>query len=76
MLLVDFRDQPGSLAPSHYESMLFSKGTFPTGSLRDYFAEVSLGKVDVTGTVHGWLRLPELYADYAGGAGLEHRRRG
>src|SRR5687768_14019277 len=26
VLLVDFRDKPGTLAPSHYESMLFSKG--------------------------------------------------
>jgi immune inhibitor A len=68
VLLVDFRDKPGTLAPSHYESMLFSKGTFPTGSLRDYYSEISLGKVDVSGSVHGWLRLPESYADYAGGA--------
>jgi immune inhibitor A len=68
VLLVDFRDKPGALAPSHYESMLFSKGTFPTGSMRDYYNEVSLGHVDVTGSVHGWLRLPGLYVDYCGGA--------
>jgi immune inhibitor A len=64
VLLVDFSDRPGLLKPSHYEDLLFSQNTFPTGSMRDYFKEVSLGKVDVIGTVHGWLRMPEPYSFY------------
>jgi immune inhibitor A len=63
-LLVDFPDKPGHRPASEYEDMLFSKGTFLTGSMRDYYSEVSLGKVDVTGTVHGWLRMPNNYAFY------------
>jgi immune inhibitor A len=47
--------------------MLFSKGTFPTGSMRDFFQEVSLGKVDVTGSIHGWLRMPQPYSYYTNG---------
>ena len=62
VLLVDFPDRSGVLARRHYEDLLFSQGTYPTGSLRDYYKEVSLGKVDVVGTVHGWLRMPRPYS--------------
>jgi immune inhibitor A len=72
VLLVDFSDRPGTTPPTSYESMLFSKGTFPTGSMRDFFLEASLGKVDVTGSIHGWLRMPQTYAYYTNGtSGVE-----
>jgi immune inhibitor A len=64
VLLVDFSDRPGVLDKSHYEGLLFSDGVYPTGSMRDYYKEVSLGKVDVVGTVHGWLRMPNPYSYY------------
>ena len=67
VLLTDFDDKPGVRPPHEYEDMLFSKGTFQTGSLRDFFAEVSLGKVNVVGTVHGWLRMPKPYSYYVNG---------
>ncbi|MFC1749219.1 proprotein convertase P-domain-containing protein [Pseudomonadota bacterium] len=68
VLLVDFSDRVGSLPVSHYEQLLFSKETHPTGSMRDYFREVTLDKVDVVGSVHGWLRLPQEYAFYTNGS--------
>jgi len=64
VLLVDFEDREGNLSRAHYEDMLFSQDSYPTGSMRDYYREVSLDRVDVTGTVHGWLRLPEKYSYY------------
>lgn len=64
VLLVDFPDKPAKRAPHEFEDMLFSKGSFQTGSLRDYYAEVALGKVDVMGWVHGWLRMPRNYSYY------------
>lgn len=67
VLLVDFPDKPGQRPPHEFEDMLFSKGTFQTGSLRDYYAEVALGKVDVTGSAHGWLRMPRKYSYYVNG---------
>jgi immune inhibitor A len=67
VLLVDFSDRPGVIPASQYEAMLFSKGSFAGGSMRDYYQEVSLGKVDITGSVHGWLRLPQTYSFYANG---------
>jgi immune inhibitor A len=76
VLLVDFPDKPGHRPASEYEDMLFSKRTFQTGSLRDFYREVSLGQVDVTGTVHGWLRMPKKYAyyvdDQSGTGGYPH----
>ncbi|WP_454643451.1 M6 family metalloprotease domain-containing protein [Bradyrhizobium liaoningense] len=67
MLLVDFEDRPGTLDQAHYEDLLFSEGKYPTGSMRDFYREASHGKVDVTGTVHGWLRMPQPYAYYTNG---------
>ena len=64
--MVDFSDRPGQQSVARYEDLLFSKGGHPTGSLRDYYAEVSNGKVDVVGSVHGWLRMPRKYTDYLG----------
>lgn len=64
VLLVDFSDNIGHRPRSEYAEMLFSAETFATGSLRDYYQEVSGGRVDVTGTVHGWLRMPKTYAYY------------
>ncbi|MCA9704989.1 MAG: M6 family metalloprotease domain-containing protein, partial [Myxococcales bacterium] len=67
VLLVDFPDLEGTTPPSHYEQLLFSRSAHATGSMRDYFAEVSLGQVDVQGSVDGWLRMPQPYAYYVGG---------
>lgn len=64
VLLVDFPDKIGTLPPAHYEDLLFTKGNHQTGSLFDYYNEVSLGQVEITGTVDGWLRLPKSYEYY------------
>lgn len=64
VLLVDFSDKPGSLTREHYENILFSRNTYPTGSMADYYSEISLGKVSLKGNVHGWLRMPQPYAYY------------
>ena len=74
VLLIDFPDREGTHPVSHYNQLLFSKDTYPTGSMRDYFREVTLGKVDVTGSVHGWLRLPNDYSYYANGESGTERR--
>ncbi|MCI0506631.1 MAG: proprotein convertase P-domain-containing protein [Gammaproteobacteria bacterium] len=67
VLLIDFPDRPGALPVSHYQQLLFSKDMHPTGSMRDYYREVSLGKVDINGSVHGWLRMPNEYSYYTNG---------
>ena len=67
VLLVDFSDNEGSRTPEEFRGLLFSRGTYPTGSMRDYYAENSYGQLDVDGEVIGWLRLPEPYSFYADG---------
>ena len=67
VLLVDFPDLPGRTPPEHFEELLFTEGAHPTGSMRDYYREVTLGSVLLTGSVHGWLRLPERSDFYANG---------
>jgi immune inhibitor A len=67
VLLVDFSDNQGSRPASDFQDMLFSQGTHPTGSLRDFYKENSYGQLDVDGQVIGWLRLPQLYSFYVNG---------
>jgi immune inhibitor A len=70
VILVDFSDNVADTATypkSHYEEMLFSVGTYPSGSMRDYYLENSYGDFEVTGEVVGWLRMPRTYAYYVNG---------
>ncbi|MFF1907351.1 M6 family metalloprotease domain-containing protein [Kitasatospora sp. NPDC058218] len=83
VLLVDFPDHPHDPdhTTDHFEQLLFSSGTFATGSMRDYYRRISgfdpadpnsLG-IDIQGEVHGWFRLPHplsFYADNQSGQGL------
>lgn len=73
VLLVDFPDHPasGNRSAAFYEQMLFSEGgVFPTGSMREYYRQVSgFGAaagtgIDVQGEVRGWLRMPQPLSFY------------
>jgi len=64
VLLVDFSDRVGVTPVKHYEDLLFSKKKYPSGSLFDYYKEVTLGKVEIVGSVHGWIRMPQPYTFY------------
>jgi len=44
-----------------YEEILFSTGTYPTGSLNDYFLENSFGKFSIAGAVTRWYMAPDNY---------------
>jgi len=64
--LVQFPDLSFSVDPAYYRSLLFSSGTFPTGSLRDYYTQASYGKVLIDGTIIGPYTLPQPYRFYTG----------
>lgn len=53
VLLVDFSDKAATRTQAHYNNMLFSSGTYATGSMRDFYREASYGKLNVIGTVSG-----------------------
>ncbi|SFM27475.1 M6 family metalloprotease domain-containing protein [Rugamonas rubra] len=76
VLLVDFPDKPHNenRSASFFKQMLFSQGgVFPSGSMRDFYREVSgydndSGRgIDVQGEVFGWYRMPNSLASYADG---------
>ncbi len=64
ILLVDFSDKTAVTSQSHFSDLFFSTGTYATGSLRDYYRQVSYSKLDTTGTISGsgvtvgWYRAP------------------
>ncbi len=68
-ILVDFSDNPASggkvsATPAMFDSLLFSTGRNPTGSMKEYYSEVSYGQMNVIGTVVGWYRMPNPYSYY------------
>ncbi len=67
VVLVDFDDAPMAAPLQHFNDLFFSVGTIPTGSVREYFAEVTRGLLTLAGKVVGPYRLPRTLADYAGG---------
>ncbi len=64
VLLVDFKDNPYTIDPGRFADMLFSLGTYSTGSLRDYYRESSYNQLDITGDVYGWYSAPSSYSYY------------
>lgn len=65
VLLVDFSDKAAVKPQEHYREMLFSAGTYPSGSLHDFYREASYGKLTIeglvsgNGTTPGWYRAPQ-----------------
>jgi len=59
---------PGFLAdtlahpPSAYDSLFFSVGTRPQGSVRDYYRQVSGNLFDIDGVVTRWYTAPHPYS--------------
>jgi immune inhibitor A len=74
VLLVDFSDRAATQTQAHYDDMLFSVGTYATGSMRDFYREASYNQLDVIGIVSGsggptagWYRAPQPKTYYTDG---------
>jgi len=67
VVLVDFSDKEMTESKEHFEELFFSLGTMPTGSVRDYYQEVTHGLVDLQGEVVGPYRMPRTVVEYAHG---------
>lgn len=63
VILVDFNDNIHTYKSSDFEQLLFG---YNTGSMADYFTEVSYGKLSLRGEVRGWYRMKENYRYYLG----------
>ncbi len=68
VVLVDFEDKKMTETKSHFEDLFFSLNRkVTTGSVREYFREVSQDKIDIQGEVVGPYRLPKTLKQYAHG---------
>ncbi|MEW6013856.1 MAG: M6 family metalloprotease domain-containing protein [Candidatus Zixiibacteriota bacterium] len=70
VILVDFSDKPytaGAIAatPPLFDSVLFSEGKNPSGSMTEYYLENSYGTFFIIGDVYGWFRMPEPMSYYS-----------
>jgi immune inhibitor A len=68
VVLVDFSDKKMGASKAHFEELFFSEGKMKTGSVRDFYREVTHGLIDIQGQVVGPYRLPQKLATYAHGA--------
>ncbi|MEN3046078.1 MAG: M6 family metalloprotease domain-containing protein [Candidatus Hydrothermales bacterium] len=64
VILAEFSDNLADSSVNHFQQLLFSVGTYPTGSMADYYLENSYGKFLVTGWVSNWLMMPQPYSYY------------
>jgi immune inhibitor A len=67
VVLVEFPDRKMQATPERFQELFFSEGTMETGSVRDYYREVTRGLIDIQGEVVGPFELPEDLATYADG---------
>ncbi len=67
VILVEFTDNLADSPVIHFENMLFSIGSYPTGSFTDYYLENSYGNFLTQGWVSNWLLMPNPYSYYTNG---------
>jgi immune inhibitor A len=67
IVLVEFSDAPMTATPAHFRDLFFSTGKIPTGSVREYYTEVTHGVLTLAGEVVGPYKLPRTLKEYAGG---------
>jgi immune inhibitor A len=65
VVLVQFSDRAIGATADRFRDLFFSTGVIPTGSVREYYTEVSNGLVTIDGEVVGPYTLPLSLAQYA-----------
>lgn len=68
VVLVQFTDKPmGADRRQYFSDLFFSTGKIATGSVKEYYSEVTGKKIKIAGQVVGPYTLPSTLATYAGG---------
>ncbi|GEM_PF-2002856 len=67
VLLIGYSDRPGVIARAKFDSLLFISGGVATGSLVDYYRQVSYGHDTLSGSCYGWLTSGQNEAYYGQG---------
>ncbi len=65
VILVSFPGLAPKASKDEVNRMIFSRGEIPSGSVADYYWEVSGGKVELTGEVFGWFEAAQSEEYYA-----------
>ncbi len=63
-ILIHTPDILNTHIPESFDSLLYSTGIYPTGSMNDYFLESSYGNFGVEGEVVGWVIAENNYSYY------------
>ncbi len=64
VLLVDFNDVQKVTQVETFRDLLFSENKVETGSMRDYYLEVSDKNLQINGEIGGWYRASKDYSNY------------
>ena len=67
VVLIEFPDKKISFNKKNYEDLFFSSGVIPTGSVKEYYKEVTNGLINIEGEVLGPLMMPKKIVHYANG---------
>jgi immune inhibitor A len=67
VILVDFSDKPMTQPKKRFDDLFFSEGKIATGSVKEYYTEVTNGLVTISGQVVGPYRMPKKLSQYAHG---------
>lgn len=67
VLLIGYSDRPGTISRARFDSLLFVSGGVATGSLVDYYREVSYGHDTLSGSCYGWFSSGQTQAYYGNG---------
>lgn len=63
-LLIHTPDIPYTYEAPSFDSLLYSTGIYPTGSMNEYFRECSYGNFGVEGQISGWFTAANNYSYY------------
>ncbi len=64
VILIGYSDRTWNISKARFDSLLFIPGGVATGSLIDYYGEVSYGRDTVTGDCYGWFNSGNSQAFY------------
>lgn len=67
VVMVEFSDKRITTTKRQLQDLFFSTGLIPTGSVNEYFQEVTGGKISIAGEVVGPFLLPKKMSQYAHG---------
>ncbi|HBE73805.1 MAG TPA: hypothetical protein DDW31_06960 [candidate division Zixibacteria bacterium] len=68
VILIGYSDRPGAVARARFDSLLFIGNGKPTGSMADYYREVSCGRDTMSGSCYGWHASGQTQAYYGNGS--------